>query len=128
MEHLEQIAPKPKLKLPLLAAPAAKSDPAKPTPPVNCHIPTSEAERHKCFMDNFDQTVKLGEEVKNKPRAPLPIIDNLREAQAQKERETKQAQEQDTQNKVLAEARKRNVSNKGKKYKITYGRVVEPQR
>ena len=97
--------------------------PPVPQFPNNCYRPRA-AEIHQCFALLFDENLKRvkNKKIKNKP--PRDIIQKI-EAERLANEERRQQEEAIIRQKLEA-AQARNVSNKGRKYRVTFGRTAEP--
>lgn len=96
----------------------------KPKVPKNCFRPATKEEMHQCFIILHDQKIKKAKEKKPKVYPPTyfeqQILAEFLENQARRNAEKELIRQR------ADASRARNISNKGKKYRITYGRVTEP--
>jgi len=93
-------------------------------PKLSCSPPKSKKDRYQCFLNQRKAEFKRVQEniAAQKKREQVK-----KEAQAQQRENTGQASKQQAKRQqALDLSRQRNVSNKGKAYQITYGRVLEP--
>jgi len=91
--------------------------------PNNCYRPRVD-EREKCFMLLFNENLKRVKNKKPKNKSPRGLNQKL-EAERLANEERRQ-QEAASNLQKLEAARARNISNKGRKDKVTFGRVPEP--
>lgn len=94
--------------------------------PNNCYRPKAE-ERHECFVLLSEQNLKRVEAKQRETPKKKPLSDFMQKVRDNRLANEERRQREEALNRQLVEAsRTRNVSNKGKKYKITFGRVPEP--
>ena len=91
----------------------------------NCYRPKP-SERHDCFVRLFEANKKRVEERKKRPRHKPPN-DSVQKINAEHlANEERRKQELELIRQRVEAAREKNITGKGAKYKITYGRVLEP--
>ena len=94
--------------------------------PNNCYRPQSE-DRDECFVLLFEQNQKRAEAKRKAGPRKKPLSDFRQKVRAERLANDERRQREEDLNRQLVEtSRARNISNKGKKYKITFGRVPEP--
>lgn len=92
--------------------------------PNNCYRPRSDAEQRLCFVHLFNENQKRVREKKPKNKPPSDIAQQIEAERLFNEERRKQ--ELDLIRERVERSRTRNISHKGKKYRITFGRVSEP--
>lgn len=109
----------------LILAQQAPQDP-QAAKPVNCLKPASDRERYQCFIQRR-QSVQSRLATEQEKRVSI-------EEQARRIRKQRRQEEDRVRQRERAEidemvriSRSRNVSNAGKPYDITFGRVSEPR-
>ena len=95
--------------------------------PVNCRNPLSSQETYQCFIARQNQSLTKGQESQGQESK------SQQEKEKRSETKIKSVEDEDKkqaeQLKQIAErSRKQNVSRKGQKYKVTYGRAIEPRK
>ncbi len=109
----------------LTLAPDAYSQAApKPQNFKNCLRPATKEETHQCFVILHNQNLKRAQE--KKPKVYPPTYYEQQMIAEFLQNEQRRSAEKELIRQRIEAARARNISNKGKKYRITYGRVTEP--
>lgn len=90
----------------------------------NCKRPQTKELKYKCFIFLQNNRIQGAQENPYTPRRTTDF--QLRIRAEQIEREKRLAEKQKRLQEQIEAARTRNVSNEGKKYRITYGKVLEP--
>ncbi|MBF0280837.1 MAG: hypothetical protein HQM13_23800 [SAR324 cluster bacterium] len=94
-----------------------------PNFPENCYRP-KKTEYHQCFTLLYEENLKRSKNKKQKNKPPTETIQKI-EADRLANEERRQ-QENALIRQKLDAAQARNISNKGRKYRVTFGRVPEP--
>lgn len=90
--------------------------------PSNCYRPKPQ-EEYRCFLLLSEENKKRAQEKKPKNK---PLLDAQQRKAQRLANEARRKLELEILQKRVERSRSRNVTNKGKKYRITYGRVAEP--
>ena len=114
------------------STPAATPGNASPDPsipvPVNCRYPKTDSERYQCFVERQTQT-RTNLQEKGVPSPYQEVLQKIKLTEQQiQERKLQREQESAELQKIAQQAKRRNKSNKGRKYRVTYGRVIEPSK
>ncbi len=94
---------------------------------VNCNNPKTDSARYQCFIQNFNSVTARAEEAKTKKQDLEKTRKEIQEKKSQ-EQATQRQKKKDEIKRIAERSRLRNRSNEGKKYQVTYGRVLEPRR
>lgn len=91
--------------------------------PSNCYRPKPQ-EEYRCFLLLSEENRKRAQEKKPKNK---PLLGAQQRKAKRLADEARRKRELEILQRRVETSRSRNVTNKGRKYRVTYGRVAEPR-
>ncbi|MGK5093733.1 hypothetical protein WDW89_17190 [Deltaproteobacteria bacterium TL4] len=92
----------------------------------NCELPGSKNEEYQCFLIKQDLDLKRVQEEEQRQIQNKKIKEELL-AKKIKDLEIEEQKKQEERRLLAEPSKQRNKSHKGEKYKVTFGRVIEPK-